>query len=105
MKHIKQSNTSEVENYKTHTVNLTEKIRNDVLNNSKNNRYKVVNYFRSKGAQDSQAEEHKDVTIVDVEENQDVKIIKEDLGSSYVYDLYYTNSDDFGEANLDDLIK
>lgn len=89
-------------------MNLTDKIRDDIITNSKNNRYKVLNYYRSKTTEDAESSTSTDdnnVTIVDIEENlNSIESLKQ-AETSYVYDLYYTNSDDFGEANLDDYIK
>lgn len=90
-------------------MNITEKLRQDVQTSSKNNRLKVVNFFRS--SVDPKLNEGSptdpDITIVDVETTNEEKKCACDAETEpkYVYDLYYTNSDDFGEVDYNDLIR
>ncbi|KAF5295041.1 hypothetical protein FQR65_LT10594 [Abscondita terminalis] len=104
VKHIPVLTKTEAEEqYKKHKVDVTEKLRLENLIRSKNSRYTVVNSCRfSKG----NAEEAVDLncTIVDVEAAERDSGI-ESASGNYVYDLYYTNSDDFGETDINELIR
>ncbi|CAH1098518.1 unnamed protein product [Psylliodes chrysocephalus] len=93
-------------NFKRHTVNLTDKLRLEHQEASKNSRYKIVNFFRSPSLDTSNKD--KEVTILDVETDinqNDANTANKnsEADSRYVYDLYYTNSD-FGEAQLEDYV-
>lgn len=49
-----------------------------------------------------------DYTVFDVELNDENKGKSERPSTSeprYVYDLYYTNSDDFGDAEIDEFVR
>lgn len=97
------------ENFKGHIVDLTKKLRTERQQKSKNNRYKIVNCLRSQsldtsGVKDgSDSIQQTDITILDVEADtngnkpQDSK-----TEEKYVYDLYYTSSDYFGETELEE---
>ncbi|CAG9863477.1 unnamed protein product [Phyllotreta striolata] len=88
-------------NFKKHTVNLTDKLRLKHEEASKNSRYKIVNCFRSPSLNTS--EEQKEYTILDVETDinqNDASTVNKnsDTDDKYVYDLYYTNPDEFEGA-------
>lgn len=90
-------------------------LREQMKETSKNNRYKVVNCFRSQNTEDNLSAENatsfstkSEFTIFDIEtdlndntENQN----GENSEPKFVYDLYYTNSDDFGDADIEDHIR
>lgn len=93
-------------------VDIISKLRKESQLNSKENRYKVVQYFRTNGSETEsfnlETSNVSDIcTVFDIEledkKNKDVTIEaqKEDR---YVYDLYYTQSDDLGDAELNDMI-
>lgn len=114
--HIKRSLKVETEDeYKKHNVDIITKLREDTQEASKANRYKVINSCRF-----GDLEEHASVdndsldvnssyTVFDVEINEDNNTQNETKPSisepRYVYDLYYTNSDDFGDAEINEFIK
>ncbi|XP_018569675.1 probable RNA polymerase II nuclear localization protein SLC7A6OS [Anoplophora glabripennis] len=119
--HLKKERIPEItelrEHFKKHAVNINEKLREQMKETSKNNRFKVVNCFRSENAEDSLTAENstssstkKELTIFDIEtdlNDNDVKTENQNGESSepkFVYDLYYTNSDDLGDADIDDYI-
>ncbi|KAK5646275.1 hypothetical protein RI129_004739 [Pyrocoelia pectoralis] len=99
IKHIKL-NKSEIEaQYKKHTVDIVDKLRTEKEITSKNSRYKIVNSHRFPNTGDT--ENDLNCTIVDVETEE----LKEGENSNnFVYDLYYTNSDDFGDTDLNEFI-
>lgn len=102
LKHCKTSLKENIETdikKKTHQnvfQSIRDRVREECIQNSKENRYKVVNLCRSNSHNDD------GVTIVDVEADKMV----EDVESKpqYVYDLYYTISDDLGEIYDHDLV-
>ncbi|KAB0804294.1 hypothetical protein PPYR_01264 [Photinus pyralis] len=101
IKHIKKLNKSEVEEqYKKHNmVDIIDKLRMEKEVTSKNSRYKVVNSHRFPNTNDT--ESNVNCTIVDVESEE---LKNAEHSNNFVYDLYYTNSDDFGEPDLNELI-
>ncbi|XP_057659474.1 probable RNA polymerase II nuclear localization protein SLC7A6OS [Diorhabda carinulata] len=95
-------------NFKKHSVNLKDKLRIEHQEASKNSRYKIVNYHRASqvGATEKVNEE---VTILDVEtdlnENSaEIANKNNDKGNEYVYDLYYTDSNNFGETDIEEYV-
>ncbi|KAJ8948891.1 hypothetical protein NQ318_005512 [Aromia moschata] len=114
--HLKKQQIPELsdlkEQFKKHAVNLTDKLRFEKQESSKSNRYKIVNCFRSQSIDDpvTSDKSQSEYTVFDVEtdlndnnsktENQN--IVESDV--KYVYDLYYTNSDDFGDAEVEDYV-
>ncbi|EFA03974.1 probable RNA polymerase II nuclear localization protein SLC7A6OS [Tribolium castaneum] len=103
LSHIKKPTKVELEDqFKKHSTDLSSKLRLQKQEDSKKNRYKVVNCFRSQSANLEETNEPKaEYTIYDIEtENHDQ--ISKDSDQNYVYDLYYTTSDDLGE--LDDYV-
>lgn len=95
------------QSFKTHKPNVFEKLKQQTQDNSKNSRYKVVNCYRSgkpnpKNSEDVDSEAY---TVFDIEYEED---IKEPSFSSvnkpqYVYDLYYTTSDDLDDTDYNDV--
>ncbi|XP_056639883.1 probable RNA polymerase II nuclear localization protein SLC7A6OS [Diorhabda sublineata] len=95
-------------NFKKHSVNLKDKLRIEHQEASKNSRYKIVNYHRASqvGATEKVNEE---VTILDVETDLNENSAKianknNDKGNEYVYDLYYTDSNSFGETDIEEYV-
>lgn len=85
---------------------------------SKSNRYKVVNCFRPQSIENNLSTENttpgctkSEFTIFDIEtdlNDNDTNTENQNGESSdpkFVYDLYYTNSDDFGDADIEDHIR
>lgn len=72
------------------------------MESSKNNRFKIVNLSRSI-TQDKEIanDEEEKIVVLDIETDNSEKDEKSS-DSNYVYDLYYTNSDDFGDCLDDD---
>ncbi|XP_072397806.1 uncharacterized protein fs(2)ltoPP43 [Diabrotica undecimpunctata] len=93
---------------KKHTVNLTDKLRLQHKEASKNSRYKIVNLHRSNLDSSDKDTEDK-FTILDVEtdinENSSQAVNKNDTEEEkYVYDLYYTNSDKLWERDIEEYV-
>lgn len=102
LKHCKTSLKENIETdikKKTHQnvfQSIRDRVREECIQNSKENRYKVVNLCRSNSHNDD------GVTIVDVEADKMVEDVE--TKPQYVYDLYYTISDDLGEIYDHDLV-
>lgn len=67
----------------------------------------MVNAFRKTldtDEEESQTKNVSQVTVFDVEteQNSNEPSSSQDEDSTYVYDFYYTSSDDLGEANIED---
>ncbi|CAG9769098.1 unnamed protein product [Ceutorhynchus assimilis] len=96
------------EQFKKHPVNISDKIRADLKESSKNNRYKIVNCFRKTlNSEDNEPQAScssaSEVTVFDVEtdhNSNEPATVNQEPSMKYVYDFYYTNSDDFGEADI-----
>lgn len=111
--HFKKQHLNEgKDNYKSRSLDLNKKLRNEHQEKSRNNRYKVVNCLRSqhleavdtKSSCDNELGKL-DITIVDVEVNTTENKGTEEIQTEkekFVYDLYYTSSDYFGEAELEE---
>lgn len=116
MDHLKKQNKSDLEslkeNFKKHEINITEKLREETKTNIKNNRYRIVNCFRStkpdvpEGSNDV---DHSDITILEVEneliDKTSVDNVSDKDERKYVYDLYYTHSDDLGDADMEEYVR
>lgn len=96
------------EGFKKHGVDLTKKLRAEHQTHSKNNRYKVVNFLRSQNTQtrdENDTDINSAITIVEVISNSSGNKNNIDLHleeAKYVYDLYYTSSDYFGEGEFEE---
>ncbi|RZC22667.1 RNA polymerase II nuclear localization protein SLC7A6OS [Asbolus verrucosus] len=107
--HIKKPTKSELQKqFKRHNTDLNAKLKTQKQLNSKNSRYKIVNCFRSQGSNIEDLTEESDkskFTIYDIEteSHEDCPNNKEN-NTKYVYDLYYTTSDDLGDAYLEDYV-
>lgn len=84
-------------------------MRNAHKEKSKTNRYKIVNCLRSQNIEPNKINAENPgnahITIVDVEaEINEIKNTQESkpVVEKYVYDLYYTSSDYFGDVELEE---
>ena len=95
----KPSKTVCKEQFKKRTIDISDKLREQTLVTSKNNRFKVVNFHRMSKENDDEStegvgEDSKDVTVIDVEseiESGDKANVPE---TKYVFDFYHTSSDE-----------
>ncbi|KAK0082979.1 hypothetical protein PV325_009561 [Microctonus aethiopoides] len=99
--HVAKTLTKEqlMSNYKQHVPDIVNKLRMKTRAESRENRYKVVNKFRSIGTLNIDETDDKELTIIDVEDSISCSvdpIINHDTEFKYVYDLYYTKTKDFG---------
>lgn len=106
LNHIKRNTKEELEqNYKKHFSNIANKIKNQRESELKNSRFKLINTFRSKGLLshdlDEKAEINYTILEVDATEGKENTIPEDSPPVKYVYDLYYTNSDDFADDTID----
>lgn len=88
-------------NFKQHPVDILNKARETTKQASAENRYKVVNLFRSLDNSNHEDVEEKCTTVIDIEDSR--TIAKEDSpekDDNYVYDLYYAQTGD--DMYLDD---
>ncbi|XP_034947039.1 probable RNA polymerase II nuclear localization protein SLC7A6OS [Chelonus insularis] len=83
------------ENYKQNITNITAKNRIQARENSKQQRYKVISCFRSLNS-DLQQLDEKGMTVIDVEDSVSCTATKSssDQDNDYVYDLYYTKTEE-----------
>lgn len=70
----------------------------------------MVNAFRKTldtEEEETQTKNVSQVTVFDVEteQNSNEPSSSQDEDSTYVYDFYYTSSDDLGEANIEDSVR
>ncbi|KAI4504578.1 hypothetical protein M0802_000128 [Mischocyttarus mexicanus] len=90
---VKTVSKSELEkSYKKHLVNIKDMLRTQIANNSIQNRYKIVNRYRSLDTSNTE-ESGNNMTIIDIEDSVSCSLpIEEDSGKIYnfVYDLYFT---------------
>ncbi|XP_043462828.1 protein PFC0760c-like [Leptopilina heterotoma] len=98
-------------NYKQHVVNLTDKVRKERKESSMENRFKVINRFRSLNNSKTKDTLIEEITVIDVENTDSCKEkLKNSDKGNYVYDLYYTveevdeNSIDYIEKFHDQLV-
>lgn len=91
---------------------MSKKLRNECQEKSKTNRYKVVNCLRPHNVDTIEVQkdcnidlQSSSITILDVEpdinRNDGIRESKSEEGN-YVYDLYYTSSDYFGDTELEE---
>lgn len=108
-KHIQKPTKLELEeSFKKHKIELSSKLREETQAKSRLNRYKVINSFRSKAvesAEDKTSDTENTYTILDVELEDKEIYIDNSKNPQYVYDLYYTNSDDLGSTELNEFIR
>ncbi|XP_015181899.1 PREDICTED: probable RNA polymerase II nuclear localization protein SLC7A6OS [Polistes dominula] len=95
------------ENFKKHLVDVKNMLRTQIANNSIQNRYKIVSYYRSKNESNADESEN-NMTVIDIEDStpcscecSSVAVDENDSEAvnNYVYDLYYT---EHGTINIDD---
>ncbi|XP_046745425.1 probable RNA polymerase II nuclear localization protein SLC7A6OS [Diprion similis] len=85
-------------NFKHHVVtDVTSKTREQTKQKSQENRFKVVNYFRSLEPSDVEELVNKEISVIDVEDStfhipEETAVTTQD--ENYVYDLYYTQTGD-----------
>ncbi|XP_060517807.1 uncharacterized protein LOC132696790 [Cylas formicarius] len=99
------------EHFKKPPIDILQKLRTEVKEQSRNNRYKIVNRFRQIIKINEECENLKsdpEFTVFDIEtdfnRNDSTERNKNDsVIPKYVYDFYYTSSDDLGDADLDEL--
>ncbi|XP_051164651.1 probable RNA polymerase II nuclear localization protein SLC7A6OS [Leptopilina boulardi] len=99
-------------NYKQHVVNVADKIRKETRESSAENRFKVINRFRSLNNSKTEDSDVEEITVIDVEDTNSCKekVENPDNKDNYVYDLYYTvdevdeNSIDYIEKFNDQLV-
>lgn len=85
--------------YKQHVVDISKKKREQTKQDSSENRYKIVNSFRSLNTSQTEHLKEDVISIIDVEDSRVLADKKED---AYVYDLYYTRTKE--DLNLDYLV-
>lgn len=102
--HLKQSTKAKLEEeFKKHSSNLSSKLRNQKQQESKENRYKLVNCKRSHNSKSSESDLNKtDYTVYDLEDTSDT--LEKENGGKFVYDLYYT-SEDMDNVYFEDYVK
>ncbi|CAK9799134.1 Probable RNA polymerase II nuclear localization protein SLC7A6OS [Anthophora quadrimaculata] len=90
-------------NFKQHPVDIINKLRQITKQASAENRYKVINCFRSLDNSIVEDSEEKGMTVIDVEDSKSIanKISAEE-DDSYVYDLYYVQTEN--DIYLDDKV-
>lgn len=94
--------------FKKHVPNITKKLRHQTKKASEDNRFKVVNFFRSANKEECSPEisttsNQLPFTVLDVE-SADYNIINsavKPIDTDFVYDIYYTNSEGIGDNELD----
>ncbi|XP_011299143.1 probable RNA polymerase II nuclear localization protein SLC7A6OS [Fopius arisanus] len=89
-------------NYKQHIVDVTSKSRIKTQERSKESRYRVVNCYRSIGGPAIEKTNSDGMTVIDVEDS--VSCYKKKSGDrdeKYVYDLYYTQTEEKLEPEND----
>lgn len=104
---LKKPTKQELEQqFKKHSINLNDKLRAQKQINSKASRYKVVNCFRSNGTSEKAngSDDGNEFTVYDIETESQPESIACSSDSKYVYDLYYTMSDDLGDACFEDYV-
>lgn len=113
--HLKKPTKVELEEqFKKHNIDINAKLRAQKQNDAKNSRYKIVNCFRSQNSllNDNLKESDGDkVTVYDIETEicEEAQSNHEEIVTGnepkYVYDLYYTTSDDLGDASLEEYVR
>ncbi|XP_043284305.1 probable RNA polymerase II nuclear localization protein SLC7A6OS [Venturia canescens] len=98
VEHLKKTLTKEElkANYKQRTIDLASKARAKAKEESREHRYKVINYFRSADAASSQDQNDGVMTVIDVEHSKlddaEKTPVLDETEIGYVYDLYYTQA-------------
>ncbi|CAL7935924.1 unnamed protein product [Xylocopa violacea] len=80
-------------NFKQHPVDIINKMRDATKQASAENRYKVVNCFRSLNNSNVEDSEEKAITVIDVEDSKSIAKDSVEKDDSYVYDLYYVETE------------
>ncbi|CAK9814998.1 Probable RNA polymerase II nuclear localization protein SLC7A6OS [Anthophora plagiata] len=90
-------------NFKQHHVDVINKLREATKQASAENRYRVINCFRSLDNSAVEDSEEKGMTVIDVEDSKSVanKVPAEE-DDGYVYDLYYVQTEN--DIYLDDKV-
>ncbi|XP_012281280.1 probable RNA polymerase II nuclear localization protein SLC7A6OS [Orussus abietinus] len=82
-------------NYKQHIVDITGKNRHRTKQDSLENRYRVINCFRSLEQSKIDQPDETVTTVIDVEDSRSCMAQNSnEKENDYVYDLYYTQTDD-----------
>lgn len=116
VKHIKTTTKEDAEDrFRRHKVDIVNKLRQETQNASRESRYKVINCYRTKGVDVDFEElavqtlgEDDAYTVFDIELKEKTGDDSEEKsveGPRYVYDLYYTQSDYLGDAELSELVR
>ncbi|XP_043510498.1 probable RNA polymerase II nuclear localization protein SLC7A6OS [Frieseomelitta varia] len=78
---------------KQHFTDVLNKIRETTKQASAENRYKVVNCFRSLDNSNAENSEETVVTVIDVEDSKSIIKDSVEKDDNYVYDLYYVQTE------------
>ena len=91
-------------NFKQHPVDVLNKVREKTKEASAENRYKVINCFRSLDNSNHEKFEDKAMTVIDVEDSVSCATAEEHSTekANYVYDLYYGQTEN--EVCIDDML-
>ncbi|KAK2584232.1 hypothetical protein KPH14_006647 [Odynerus spinipes] len=92
-------------NYKQHVVDTKSKSRERIKQKSIENRYKVINCRRSLDTSNIENLDDKVTTVIDVEDSiscSTIKDLDQEKSEEYVYDLYYTQTDN--DMVIDELV-
>lgn len=90
------------ENFKQHPVDILNKARETVKQASIENRYKVVNCFRSLDSSNHEDPEENTVTVIDVEDSKSMAKDSIEKDDNYVYDLYYVQTEK--DVHFDEMV-
>ncbi|XP_026469712.1 probable RNA polymerase II nuclear localization protein SLC7A6OS [Ctenocephalides felis] len=94
--------------FKRHIPNITTKLRNEQKLQAQNNRFKVINCFRTlDDSKEASNGEKNQLTVVDIEQKMEANNIfllesETKLTTNYVYDLYYM--DEVDDMILDNML-
>ncbi|XP_015118704.1 probable RNA polymerase II nuclear localization protein SLC7A6OS [Diachasma alloeum] len=90
-------------NYKQHIVDITSKSRVKTQEKSKEGRYRVVNCYRSLGGPTIEEVDDSGMTVIDVEDSVSCydKMSSNQKEAKFVYDLYYTQTEEKLEPDND----
>lgn len=95
--------------FKRHIPNITTKLRNEQKLQAQNNRFKVINCFRTlDDSKEASNGEKNQLTVVDIEQKMEANNIfllesETKLTTNYVYDLYYM--DEVDDMILDNMLR
>lgn len=93
------------EHFKKYSVDVISKLRQEAQLASKQNRYKVINCYRTITGKTTDLDDSYTVVDVELEEKENKTTEPKTEEDNYVYDLYYTQSDDLGDAELSELVR